>query len=424
MQATEKRNNRRFFRWISSGFVQERSRAFLIEEGFESVPVPEVPGAWAEVDGPFPLGSSLASFFGLMYIQDLSSMLPAMLLEPFPGARVLDMCASPGGKTAQLAQSAGPEGLVVANEPLTRRLNTLRANLARLNLVNVVTTGYSGQDFPGKNIRFDCILVDAPCSGWGTVDKNPSVSRIWTQDKLSPLVKLQRELLARACSLLAPGGTLVYSTCTTNEQENQDQVNWLLERTGLTPSCKAEQLCTRLSLPGLSLEKKGMLGLDGREMGAQSFFMAALENPGMRDKIEQVDTLPPSSWEEVEPAKAGLHTSPENARLYLFGDRIFLVPDRALPYVREGLKIRGFFLGRKKKNRCLLSPRLRLFQDPEPSRGYNAGQVQEVRSIVSGQSMPFSSRDKTDTVAFFWKGLPLGRLKTAGSRAFWSEQKF
>lgn len=422
MQEYNKTGYRRFFRWVCQGLEQKKCRDLLKGEGFEFSPVPDVPGAWEYKNGPFGLGASLAGYFGFIYIQDLSSMLPAILLDPAPGITVLDMCAAPGGKSVQLSEMVGAGGLVIANEPSRDRLGTLRANLERLNAVNVVTTNYAGQDFPQAPV-FDYILVDAPCSGWGTVGKNPAVTRLWKKDHLHTLVEVQRKLLEKASKMLVPGGRLVYSTCTTNEGENQDQVRWILERSNLEPSPRAGQLQGEPGLPGLEIAGRGMLCMKGDKSGSQSFFMAAMEKPGkMACKQDNQKTCAPSSWHKVTPGVFELPEALEKTSLYGFSGNVFLVPDAALPYVQQGLRIKGTFAGKLKKPGFVLNPRMRIFLRENCTRGYQTRDVQEVRALVSGQSMLSDAPSRNGLVEFCWQGLPLGWLKSRKSRLFWSDK--
>ncbi|MBU1596748.1 MAG: RsmB/NOP family class I SAM-dependent RNA methyltransferase, partial [Proteobacteria bacterium] len=208
--------------------------ALLAAQGFACEAEPFLDGARRLMAEPFPLGSSLAAAFGLIYIQDRSSMLPpAMLGAGLPdqgrGCVCLDMCASPGGKTGILALAVGPGGFVLAAEASRERLTTLRQNLRRMNAANTATAGAEAQHLPLPPGSLDAVLLDPPCSGWGTVDKNPHVLELWTPEKAETLVRLQRVLLERAALLLRPGGQLMYSTCTTHVRENEEQAAWALE---------------------------------------------------------------------------------------------------------------------------------------------------------------------------------------------------
>jgi NOL1/NOP2/sun family putative RNA methylase len=166
---------------------------------------------------------------GHIHAQALSSVLAGLALEPQPGDVVLDLCASPGGKTTLLAQLMGNRGIIVANDRSTSRHVALNANLKRLGVTNTVTAHYSGEDFP-RCIGFDRILVDVPCSAEGMI-------RVTTEGRIQPpaqpqarLSVVQKRLLLRAFDLLKPGGILLYSTCTYNPVENEDVVQSLLEK--------------------------------------------------------------------------------------------------------------------------------------------------------------------------------------------------
>ena len=139
---------RRSFRLVCNPGQIPSVEALLSAQGFVFEPEPFSPLARRLLQEPFPLGRSLAAFWGYVYIQDRSSMLPPLALAPGEGARVLDMCASPGSKTGLLAQLVGREGLVLGNEPARPRLANLRRNLAALNLLQAVTCSWPGESLP------------------------------------------------------------------------------------------------------------------------------------------------------------------------------------------------------------------------------------------------------------------------------------
>ena len=270
--------------------------ALLAAQGFTSESEPFFPMARRLTSEPFPLGASLAASFGLIYIQDRSSMLPPVLLAQgeggLLGARCLDMCASPGGKTGILAQAAGPQGFVLAVEPSRDRLATLRQNLRRMNALNTATTGVESQHLPLPAECFDRILLDPPCSGWGTVDKNPKVMELWTPEKAETLVRLQRALLAKAAELLAPGGVLMFSTCTTNVRENEEQAAWALANLPLRLSpLPAPQGFTPVAPALAGVEgvlRVGEQNTDAEESGeggqGQGFFLARFIKHGQPEQ--------------------------------------------------------------------------------------------------------------------------------------------
>ena len=269
-------NAARSFRLVCPPSATPLVEALLRAQGYVFAPEPFSPFCRRLLAEPRPLGSSLAAFFGYIYIQDRSSMLPPLALNPAPGAAVLDMCASPGSKTGFLAQLTGPTGFVLGNEPTPARLGTLRANLHQMNLLHAATCAYSGDALPLRPQSWRAILLDPPCSGWGTAAKHPQVLRLWRGDKIDNLTALQRRLLRQAARLLAQGGRLVYSTCTTNTAENEAQVHFAEEELGLV----------RVPLPpfpGFVWEEQpggeGTLRVDGERSGAQGFYVALLKNP-------------------------------------------------------------------------------------------------------------------------------------------------
>lgn len=161
---------------------------------------------------------------GAWWVQDAAASLPARLVAPRPGERVLDLCAAPGGKTAQLAAAGA---IVTAVDRSPERLERLNENLARLRLEATVVAA-DARSFTGG--PFDAVLLDAPCSATGTIRRHPDVAWIRGPQEIASLVALQAALLARAATLVAPGGRLVYSTCSLEPEEGEAQVAAFLAR--------------------------------------------------------------------------------------------------------------------------------------------------------------------------------------------------
>ena len=175
-------------------------------------------------------------FAGLFQIQEEAAQLPVRLLDPQPGERVLDLCAAPGNKTAQMALAMQNQGLVVANELQSGRLPALRQLVRRLGLRNVLLLRGAGESLPGATGPYDRVLVDAPCSGEGTWRKyrvrRRSLGRRIEQAERDDLVARQIRLLDRAVRLCRSGGRIVYSTCTYAPEENEAVVDAILRRYG------------------------------------------------------------------------------------------------------------------------------------------------------------------------------------------------
>ena len=164
---------------------------------------------------------------GRWWVQDAASAIPARLLDLAPGARVLDLCAAPGGKTAQLA-TAGYA--VTALDADGTRLDRLRANLDRLGLSAIILQADATTFAPEE--RFDAVLVDAPCSGTGIFRRHPDVLLHRTKKDITQRLPLQRRLLRNGLRCLAPGGTLIYSVCSLQVEEGEEQARWAAESLG------------------------------------------------------------------------------------------------------------------------------------------------------------------------------------------------
>ncbi|MBW2028755.1 MAG: RsmB/NOP family class I SAM-dependent RNA methyltransferase [Deltaproteobacteria bacterium] len=165
---------------------------------------------------------------GYFHPQALTSCLAPIILVPGKEALVLDMCAAPGGKTAQMAEIMNNTGLIVANELYSSRHVPLGHTLSRLGVLNTVVTSYQAQEFP-KRVVFDRILADVPCSGEGRFRSSHSRSRYVITKRKSKLPDLQKRIITRAFDLLKEGGQVLYSTCTYDPEENEAVVQYLLE---------------------------------------------------------------------------------------------------------------------------------------------------------------------------------------------------
>lgn len=169
---------------------------------------------------------------GAYYVQEASSMFVEHLVrsaaEP-EGARILDLCAAPGGKATLYATLAGAEGIVVANEVVRNRALTLADNARKWGIGNMVVTNDDTARLAGLTEWFDIVAVDAPCSGEGMFRKNPDAMAEWSPSAPQLCAARQRQILADAWEALRPGGLLIYSTCTFNREENEENVAWLAE---------------------------------------------------------------------------------------------------------------------------------------------------------------------------------------------------
>ncbi len=172
------------------------------------------------------IGNLIEHSLGYFYIQEAASMIPALVLEPEVNDLILDMAASPGSKTTHLAALMKNQGLIVANDYKGERIKALGINLQRCGISNSIITLMNGMQF--KNFQFDRVLLDAPCSGTGTIRKSLKTLKIYNTKMITKLASMQKRLIENAFLNLREKGTLVYSTCSLEPEENESVVNYLL----------------------------------------------------------------------------------------------------------------------------------------------------------------------------------------------------
>lgn len=293
---------------------------------------------------------------GLYYIQEPSAMSAAALLAPKPGMRVLDLCAAPGGKSTQLATYLGDSGLLVSNEINTQRSRILSQNIERMGIKNAIVTNEDSfvlaSHFPGF---FNAIQVDAPCSGEGMFRKLPEAIEQWSMENVAICAARQKEILDNAAVMLKPGGTIVYSTCTFSKEENEDVIEYFLERH-----------------PDFTLEE--MERFWPHKVDGEGHFVAKLVRRGCVDtdlkadrktkknknsKNRKNETKPALTKENMkllsefldETISDDMAALIKNSRLVMFGEQLYRLPDMEVDI--KGLKVQraGLHIGEFKKQR-------------------------------------------------------------------------
>ena len=203
-----------------------------IEKDWELTPIPWCKqGFWIEHKGEEKrrdIGNLIEHQLGYVYVQEAVSMIPPIVLDPKPGELVLDMCAAPGSKSSQIAQYMQNKGILIANDINGLRMAPLGINLQRMGVTNSIITKMYGQWF--KDLKFDKILVDAPCSGTGTIRKSLKTLRIWNPDMVKRLAATQRKLIETGFNALKENSVMVYSTCSLEPEEDEGVVDFLLSK--------------------------------------------------------------------------------------------------------------------------------------------------------------------------------------------------
>ena len=213
---------------------------------------------------------------GWFFVQDESSMLPVACAGIRPGAEVLDVCSSPGGKAMHALLSLAGEGTLSARDKSIGKVEQIEKNIRRMGFANAACKVWDGTvPDPEWRERADVVLVDVPCSGIGIIGRKPEI-KYRAMETAGQLVAVQRQIAEASVAMLKPGGILVYSTCTIHPAENEKNVEWLACHCGLQPESLdpylPEILCNRMTAQGMLQMLPGIQKSDG-------FFVARLRKP-------------------------------------------------------------------------------------------------------------------------------------------------
>lgn len=235
---------------------------------------------------------------GAYYVQEASSMFlyealrqSADLMEH---VRILDVCAAPGGKSTLILSELSESSFLLANEVIQSRLPALRMNLEKWGYPNVAVSNHDPADFQSLTGFFDVVLVDAPCSGEGLFRKDKAAAAAWSENNIALCAARQRRILAAARSFIRPGGVLIYSTCTFNTQENEENVGWLLG------NGEFEEI--RLTLDpawGVSEESFGYRFYPHRVKGEGLYIACLRKTQGEKPRI--LKDAPFKDWQRLSP---------------------------------------------------------------------------------------------------------------------------
>jgi 16S rRNA (cytosine967-C5)-methyltransferase len=255
---------------LSRDTLMERlkSEGFQVEKGTVS------PYAVKSLKGN--LAHSQAFAEGLLTIQDESSMLVADALGVEEGNQVLDCCAAPGGKTTHIAELLHNTGMVVSLDLHEHKVRLIQEQVERLSLSNVTTKVMDSRNvhLHFKEESFEKILVDAPCSGFGVIRRKPDIKYAKNEDDITNLANIQLSILNAAAPLLKKGGTLVYSTCTIDKEENEDVVNAFLQS---HPDFTRDiTLIERMPEPVKLFVQNGQVQILPHYFGSDGFYIASL----------------------------------------------------------------------------------------------------------------------------------------------------
>ncbi|SAF56619.1 rRNA (cytosine-C(5)-)-methyltransferase RsmF [Enterobacter kobei] len=385
-------------------------------------------GFWIERDDEdaVPLGSTAEHLSGLFYIQEASSMLPvaALFAEGNTPERVMDVAAAPGSKTTQIAARMGNHGAILANEFSASRVKVLHANISRCGIQNVALTHFDGRVFGAALPEaFDAILLDAPCSGEGVVRKDPDALKNWSVESNLEIAATQRELIDSAFHALRPGGTLVYSTCTLNRDENEDVCLWL--------KAQYPDAVEFLPLNGLfatadeAVTPEGFLHVFPQIYDCEGFFVARLRKtqavaplPAPKFKVGNFPFAPLKGRDAVQlkaaANKVGLIWD-ENLHLWMRDKEIWLFPAPIEPLIgrvrfsRIGIRLAEVHnKGYRWQHEAVIA-----LADSDNTFELTH---QEAEEWYRGRDVYPETTPSQDEVIVTYQGFPLGLAKKVGSR--------
>lgn len=308
-------------------------------------------------------------FAGLYYIQEPSAMTTASLLPVEEGDVVLDLCAAPGGKSTELAAKLHGTGLLVTNDISNSRAKALLKNIEVFGVGNALVTSEPPNELAKRfPAFFDKILIDAPCSGEGMFRKQNNMTKAWESNGVELFVGLQRSILKEAVTMLKPGGTIIYSTCTFSKEENEQSIEYLLS---LDESLHLEELPLfdgfdtghpEWGLTGNS-ELTKTRRLWPHRIEGEGHFVAMLKKDvtGVAAPVAEYAFSKEKLSKEAEDFIKSLDYSFDLKRIEAQKERVFYIPEK-MPFVK-GLRILrcGLYMGDMKKNRFEPSQSLAMF---------------------------------------------------------------
>ncbi len=370
---------------------------------------------------------------GVYYIQEASAMAPVTALDPMPGEKILDLCASPGGKSTQIAAHMRNTGLLVSNEIHPERAAVLSENIERLGVGNAVVLSSSPQElalrFPAY---FDRILVDAPCSGEGMFRRSDVAVAEWSPENVRMCAGRQAEILDQASVMLKEGGILVYSTCTFSREEDEETVRQFIGRHNNIMLTKEEKLLPHriagegqyyavLRREGERSGASGNMPCSGDRMSGFPERAADRRRGSGRKNTGKARDPERAELQYFKEFLTGIGLEIPEERLLRFGESLYLAPE-GMPPLREFSGIRllrpGLQLGVFKKGRfepvhalaMALAPReVRSFVDLDPDGN-------EIRQYLRGETLSAPDGLPNGWCLVCVGGFSAGWAKCAGGR--------
>lgn len=366
---------------------------------------------------------------GCYYVQEASSMfLEQVFTQLFlkeENLTVLDLCAAPGGKSTHIASLINNESVLVANEVIASRANILKENIIKQGKGNVIVTSSDSKYFGELKELFDCIIIDAPCSGEGLFRKDQDAVNEWSLDQAHYCSIRQQQILKDVIPCLKQNGILIYSTCTFNPEENELQLKWLKEKHGFSGiELKTE---SNWNVEEWNDEKLYGYRFLPSKIKGEGFFLSVLRKNESTYSSETSSSNNFISWmpdlcneNEVSSIKNWVKKI-ESENVYRWKENYFLLSNEQLKMMnelRDRVKIiyAGVELASKKHNEFIPSPALALYEQINISAFNNLNLSKELAlSFLRKDSLQIQSEDKGWMLTLF-DNHPLGWVKSLGNR--------
>ncbi|MCL1142644.1 16S rRNA (cytosine(1407)-C(5))-methyltransferase RsmF [Shewanella gaetbuli] len=425
----------------SADFIQ-----LMSNKGWHFDPIPWCKdGFWIDVTDEAQLGNSIEHIQGLFYIQEASSMLPpTALFDKLTNAEtILDVASAPGSKTTQISALMDNKALLVANEYSASRVKILHANVLRMGAKNVALTHFDGRVF-GEYLyeTFDAILLDAPCGGEGTVRKDPNALKNWQIEDVEAIADTQKDLIESAFLALKPGGTLVYSTCTLSQIENQ-QICYHLQQ-AYPHAVEFIPLINLFDDADKACTSEGFLHVWPQIYDSEGFFVAKIRKTSSVERIKKQPKLQKNFPFQQTPANqlAALTQYlsqnfaielPDNTTVMQRDDEFWLFPNQFLPLIgkmrfqRIGLKLADALKkGFKVRHEAIIALTVGVKSDKKTdSRSIELNESQ-AQQFLMGRDIEFSSfssalqqwlaQQSHGEMLVSYHFIPLGVVKHLGHR--------
>jgi 16S rRNA C967 or C1407 C5-methylase (RsmB/RsmF family)/NOL1/NOP2/fmu family ribosome biogenesis protein len=363
---------------------------------------------------------------GAYYVQEASSMFLeqafVQLVDTGNSINVLDLCAAPGGKSTHILSLLNKNSLLVSNEVIKSRAYILKENIQKWGSSNVVVTHSDPERFSSLKGFFDVMVVDAPCSGEGLFRRDEEAMKEWSPENVQLCAARQQRILADVWNALKPGGILIYSTCTFNQKEDEDNLDWLVK------DMEGETLSLKLQEEWSVTEVKSSLGGTGykffpHKVKGEGLFMAAVRKTSGSEHSNSKKGKNPFAFlsREIEASLEGWLKEESKLKKVLFGEQVLAVPENKLEdiiYLVNHLHIVscGLEMGELKKKNIVPNPAMALSSD------LNTDNFPTV-NLEYKEALCFLAREDFDVdlpegdwILVCYKDVPLGWLKKINNR--------